>query len=292
MISSMTGFGRYDLSNEKRRVTVEIKSVNHRYNEMSVRLPKKINNYEVAVRNLLKQYACRGKIDVCITYEELSSDDENVKYNENIVKEYLSYIECISEKFGIKNDIDMATIVSLPDVFTVEENTDASDDLWNDIETAVVECAKRFADSRTDEGERLKEDIFKKLDNLLVMVKKIEERSPMIVSEYKARLMEKVNELLGDRKVDDAVLATEMIVFADKICVDEETVRLRSHINNMKETMETGTNIGRKLDFIAQEMNREANTTLSKANDIEISNIAIDLKTEIEKIREQIQNIE
>ena len=174
----------------------------------------------------------------------------------------------------------------------LEEQAQNEEDIWNDIETAVRGCAEKFVQTRIDEGNHLKEDIIQKLHGILDMVSKVEERSPQIVAEYREKLTNKVTELLGDTKLDESVLATEITIFADKICVDEETVRLRAHVDNMIKTLDSGENIGRKLDFIAQEMNREANTTLSKANDMELSNIAIDLKTEIEKIREQIQNIE
>ena len=192
----------------------------------------------------------------------------------------------------MENDIRVSTLSKYPEVLVLEEQAQDEDDIWHDIETAVRGCAEKFVQTRIDEGNHLKEDIIQKLQGILTMVDKVEERSPQIVAEYREKLTNKVAELLGDTKLDESVLATEITIFADKICVDEETVRLRAHVDNMIKTLDSGENIGRKLDFIAQEMNREANTTLSKANDMELSNIAIDLKTEIEKIREQIQNIE
>ena len=292
MIKSMTGFGRYEFTSAERKITVEMKSVNHRYSEISVRMPKKLNMFETGIRNVLKQYISRGKVDMFITYEDESEGKACVRYNEEIAAEYLRYLRKIGETFGLENDIRVSTLSKYPEVLVLEEQAQNEDDIWNDIETAVRGCAEKFVQTRIDEGNHLKEDIIQKLQGILEMVSKVEERSPQIVAEYREKLMNKVTELLGDTKLDESVLATEITIFADKICVDEETVRLRAHVDNMIKTLDSGENIGRKLDFIAQEMNREANTTLSKANDMELSNIAIDLKTEIEKIREQIQNIE
>jgi len=292
MIKSMTGFGRFEFTGAERKITVEMKSVNHRYSEISVRMPKKLNMFETSIRNVLKQYISRGKVDMFITYEDESEGKACVRYNEEVAAEYLKYLKMMGETFGLENDIRVSTLSKYPEVLVLEEQAQDEDDIWHDLETAVRGCAEKFVQTRIDEGNHLKEDIIQKLNGILVMVDKVEERSPQIVTEYREKLMNKVAELLGDTKLDESVLATEITIFADKICVDEETVRLRAHVDNMIKTLDSGENIGRKLDFIAQEMNREANTTLSKANDMELSNIAIDLKTEIEKIREQIQNIE
>ena len=292
MIKSMTGFGRYEFSGAERKITVEMKSVNHRYSEISIRMPKKLNMFEAGIRNVLKQYISRGKVDMFITYEDESEGKACVKYNEEIAGEYLKYLKQMEETFGLENDIRVSTLSKYPDVLVLEEQAQDEDDIWHDLETAVRGCAEKFVETRIEEGNHLKQDIVQKLHGILSMVDKVEERSPQIVAEYREKITNKVTELLGDTKLDEAVLATEITIFADKICVDEETVRLRAHVDNMIKTLDAGENIGRKLDFIAQEMNREANTTLSKANDMELSNIAIDLKTEIEKIREQIQNIE
>ena len=288
----MTGFGRYEFSSAQRKITVEIKSVNHRYNETSIRMPKKLNMFETAIRTVLKQYISRGKVDVFITYEDESEGKASVRYNEAIAAEYLNYLKKMSETFDLEYDIRVSSLSKYPEVFVLEEQAQNEEDIWNDVEAAVRGCCEKFVETRIAEGNHLKEDILQKLQAIVFMIEKIEARSPQIVAEYREKLMTKVAELLGDTNVDQMVLATEITVFADKICVDEETVRLRAHVDNMKKTLEAKENIGRKLDFIAQEMNREANTTLSKANDIDVSNLAIDLKTEIEKIREQIQNIE
>ena len=292
MIKSMTGFGRYEFSSAQRKITVEMKSVNHRYNEISIRMPKKLNMFETAIRTVLKQYMSRGKVDVFITYEDESEGKASVRYNETIAGEYLNHLKKMSETFGLEFDIRTSTLSKYPEVLVLEEQTQDEEDIWNDVEAAVRGCCEKFVETRIAEGNHLKEDILQKLDFILSMVEQVEARSPQIVAEYREKLMTKVAELLGATNVDQIVLATEITVFADKICVDEETVRLRAHVDNMKKTLDCKENVGRKLDFIAQEMNREANTTLSKANDIELSNLAIDLKTEIEKIREQIQNIE
>ncbi len=292
MIKSMTGFGRYEFSSAQRKITVEMKSVNHRYNEISIRMPKKLNMFETAIRTVLKQYISRGKVDVFITYEDESEHKASVRYNEAIAAEYVSCLKKISETFDLDYDIRVSTLSKYPEVLVLEEQTQDEDDIWNDVEAAVRGCCEKFVETRIAEGNHLKEDILQKLQAIIAMVEQIEARSPQIVAEYREKLMTKVAELLGATNVDQMVLATEITVFADKICVDEETVRLRAHVDNMKKTLDAKENIGRKLDFIAQEMNREANTTLSKANDIDVSNLAIDLKTEIEKIREQIQNIE
>lgn len=292
MIKSMTGFGRSEVSNEERKIIVEMKSVNHRYCDISIKMPKKLSFFEAGIRNVLKKYIQRGKVDIFITYEDYTENKVCVKYNDDIAKEYYKNLQRISEEFGIDNDIKASTLSRYPEVFTLEEQTLDETELWKLLEEAIEEAAKKFVDTRIAEGEHLKQDLFAKLDDMVEYVDFIEERSPEIVAEYRAKLTTKVSELLGDTKVDDGILATEITVFADKICVDEETVRLKSHIKNMKATLEEGESIGRKLDFIAQEMNREANTILSKANDLNVTNKAIDLKTEIEKIREQIQNIE
>ena len=206
--------------------------------------------------------------------------------------EYLKYLNQMAEEFSLDNDVRVSTLSRYPEVFTMEECSEDEDELWNGLKEALEGAFSQFVEMRTKEGERLKEDILLKLDLLSEQIRFIEERSPQIIAEYRTKLEEKMRELLEDTQIDDNRIAAEVILFADKICTDEEVVRLKSHIQHMKETLEESNGIGRKLDFIAQEMNREANTILSKANDLDISNRAISLKTEIEKIREQIQNIE
>lgn len=293
MIKSMTGFGRCEAADEERKFTVEMKGVNHRYLDANIRMPKKLNFFETAIRSLLKQSVQRGKVDIFITYEDLSEQQVSLKYNEVLAAEYLSYFEKMQEKFSLENDIRVSTLSRYPEVLTMEEQAVDEEELWKGLKKALDGAIRQFVETRTSEGEHLREDLIEKLDNMLKLVGCIEERSPQIIAEYRDKLETKVKELLADTQIEDSRIAAEVVIFADKICTDEEVVRLKSHIVHMKETLVSDdSGIGRKLDFIAQEMNREANTILSKANDLEISNIGIELKTEIEKVREQIQNIE
>ena len=293
MIKSMTGFGRCEVSEGDRKFTVEMKGVNHRYLDANIRMPKKLNFFDSAIRTVLKQYVTRGKVDIFITYEDLTENQVALKYNESLAKEYLDAFKKMEETFGLENDIRVSTVSRCPEVLTMEEQSADEDELWKGLKKALEGALKQFVETRGIEGENLKNDIIAKLDGMSEKVACIEVRSPEMVAEYRAKLEEKVKELLADTQMDEGRIAAEVVIFADKICTDEEVVRLKSHIAHMKETFATEENgIGRKLDFIAQEMNREANTILSKANDIEVSNYAIDLKTEIEKVREQIQNIE
>ncbi len=293
MASSMTGFGRYELEKEFGRITVEMKSVNHRYCDITIKLPRKFMWMEPKLRGLLKNYIDRGKLDVYVTYEELAHAAGTLAYNRQRAKEYYDMLQLITADLELRPiEVSPTTIARFPEVITVNEPE--IEDAWVEeaFTQAVEEAAVVFKQSRAVEGEKLTADIMEKLTLIEQRVDAIEKRSPEVVAEYREKLYSKVRELLGNKELNEAALATEVTIFADKICVDEETVRLRSHITNMRDTFAMPGAIGRKLDFLAQEMNREANTTLSKANDTEISNIAIDLKTEIEKIREQIQNIE
>ena len=292
MIKSMTGFGRCEVQKDSRKFTVELKSVNHRYLDVNIRMPKKLNFFETAIRTLLKSYANRGKVDIFITYEDLSQTQVSVKYNAALAAEYMKYLKQIEEEFGLENDVRVSTLSRYPEVFTMEEQSEDEEELWNGLKEALEGAFTQFVETRKTEGENLKKDIISKLDLLSEQIGFIEERSPQIVAEYRAKLEDKMKELLADTQIEESRIASEVILFADKICTDEEVVRLKSHISHMRNTLEEKDEIGRKLDFIAQEMNREANTILSKANDIEVSDRAISLKTEIEKIREQIQNIE
>lgn len=292
MLKSMTGFGRSEIATKERKIIIEMKSVNHRYCDISIKIPKKLNFFEAGIRNLLKQYIGRGKVDVFISYEDYTENTVCVKYNEELAKEYLSKLNGMSDELNLRNDITTSSLSKYPDVFTLEEQPIDEEELWSFLEQAIQEAAERFVETRIAEGQNLKADLIKKLEEMEEDVLFIETKAPEITEQYRKKLTDKVQELLGDTKIDEGVLATELTIYADKICVDEETVRLKSHILNMQNTLLEEVSVGRKLDFIAQEMNREANTILSKANDLDITNKAIDLKTEIEKIREQIQNIE
>ena len=288
----MTGFGRAENLQENRKFTVEMKAVNHRYFDVTIKMPKKLSFFESTIRTYLKNYIQRGKVDVFITYEDFTEENVSLKYNEVIASQYLKYYRQMAETFGLKDDISVSTLGRCPEVFTMEEQTVDEKEIWAVLEVALKEACENFVESRITEGERLKEDLFDKLDGMIKDVDAIENRYPQIMAEYREKLTMKVEELLGDAQMEEGRIAAEVILFADKICTDEETVRLRSHIESMREELLSGGSVGRKLDFLAQEMNREANTILSKANDLETSNRAINLKTEIEKVREQIQNIE
>ena len=292
MIKSMTGFGRCETAEGERKYTVEMKSVNHRYLDVNIKMPKKLNYFESSIRNELKNYIQRGKIDIFIAYEDFSESNVCIKYNKEIAAEYLGYLKSMADDFGLDNDIRVSTLSRYPEVFSMEEQAANDDEIWNGLAKAVRGAAESFVETRIKEGENLLKDLIAKLDAMLVHVAFIEERSPQIIEEYRKKLYDKVQDFLADVPFDESRLMTEVTIYADRVCVDEEIVRLRSHIESMKQALADGGSIGRKLDFIAQEMNREANTILSKVNDLEISNRGIDLKTEIEKVREQIQNIE
>lgn len=292
MIKSMTGFGRCEAVTDECKISVEIKAVNHRYLDLSIKMPKKFNYFEAAMRPLLKDYIQRGKVDVFITYEDYTEDQVSLKYNSTLAAEYMKNFEKMAEQFGLEDDVTVSMLSRCPEVLTMEQVPEDEEHMWAMLQEVLKGAAENFVETRLREGENLKNDLIGKLDHMLSMVDFIEERSPKILEEYRQRLGDKVRELLQNSTIDESRILTEVTVFADKICVDEETVRLRSHIEGMKKELLAGGSVGRKLDFIAQEMNRESNTILSKSNDLEISDQGILLKTEIEKVREQIQNIE
>ena len=292
MITSMTGFGRGEYSDENKKLVIEMKSVNHRYLDVNIKLPKKLGFYEAYIRNLLKKYISRGKVDIFVTYEDMSEDSNKIIYNSAIASEYFKYAELISSELSVNNDMTASKIMRFPDVITVEEQDADEKEMEQLINQVFDEAAKSFVVTRQTEGENLKNDILEKLEKMDEYVSFIEERSPQIISEYKDKLREKVKDLLDESNTDETRIMMEVTVFADKVCVDEEIVRLKSNIDGMRNALTSGGEVGRKLDFLAQEMNREANTTLSKSSDLEITNIGIELKTMIEKIREQVQNIE
>ncbi|MCD8196646.1 MAG: YicC family protein [Lachnospiraceae bacterium] len=292
MIKSMTGFGRCEVSEGDRKITVEMKSVNHRYLDAAIKMPKKLNSFESAIRAILKEYISRGKVDVFVSYEDMGKKSSSLSYNAPLAAQYMQYFEQMEREFGLKNDICVSDLARFPEVLMIGEQQEDEEEIWHLLEQALRGACERFVEAREREGDALRADLIGKLDEMLALVAQIEERSPDIVREYRQKLTDKVEELLGDTQIEESRILTEVTLFADKICVDEETVRLKSHIESMKSVLEAGGEIGRRLDFIAQEMNREVNTTLSKANDLKLSDCAINLKTGIEKIREQIQNIE
>ena len=288
----MTGFGRSEKVTDERKIVVEIKAVNHRYCDMNVKLPKKLNYFETTIRTFLKDYIQRGKVDVYITYEDYTKSNVCVRYNKEIADEYMAHFNTMAEEFGIENDVKASVLGRFPEVFSLEEQNEDEEIISDFLVGAVKEAATGFVESRIAEGENLKNDLVAKLGDMLIIVEEIEKLSPEIIANYKQKLIDKVGELTANVQIDEQRIATEVTIFADKVCVDEEIVRLKSHIESTRAILLEGGSVGRKLDFIAQEMNREANTILSKANSLEISDMGINLKTEIEKVREQIQNIE
>ena len=292
MVRSMTGYGKGFAENENARVTIEMKSVNHRYLDLNIKLPKKLNFLESLIRNKISESIFRGKVDVYITLNEHSDACYKVSINDIIAKEYFDSISAMASKLGIDNDLKASNIVRLPDVIELEETDSDEDELKSLVLSALSDCINQFIDARIAEGARLEEDLIAKMDEMLVLVDKLDKRSPVIIEEYKTRLTAKIHELLEDNHIDESRIAQEVTMYADKVCIDEEMVRLKSHVAETRSVFELDKEVGRKLDFLAQELNREANTILSKSTDVEIADIGITLKTLIEKVREQIQNIE
>ncbi len=293
MIQSMTGFGRAELIDEKRKLIVEMKSVNHRYADITIKMPRRRNRVDAAIRNVLKDYISRGKVDVFITYENLANAEVAVRYNREIAAEYVKYLREMNQEFSLQEELKATAVGRFPEVFTLEEAAEEDDDeLYASLEKVVREAGGHFVQARTAEGENLTKDLLEKVTELKGIVEKIEELSPAIIEDYKVRLREKMDEFLQRNDIDENRIAAEVTIFADKISVDEEMVRLRSHVDAVRGILEEGGAVGRKLDFIVQEMNREANTTLSKAGSLDVTDLGIELKTLIEKIREQIQNLE
>ena len=293
MIRSMTGFGHGEVSNDKnQKVTVEMKSVNHRYCDISLKLPKKLAMFEANIRNIIKEYASRGKIDIYVSYEDLSETAVSLHYNQAMAEEYMQVFKKMQEDFNIETKITAEALAKYPEVVTIEEVQQDEEVWWELLEAALRQAAEKFVETRTIEGANLKRDLLGKLDQMAADVTFIEERSPQIIAEYRSKLEEKVKEFLEDSTIEENRIAAEVTLYADKIAVDEEIVRLQSHISSMTDVLESDESIGRKLDFMAQEMNREANTILSKSSDVDLADHAIELKTNVEKVREQIQNIE
>lgn len=292
MIRSMTGFGRGEAADESYRITVEVRGVNHRYLDAGIKLPRKLLAFEGEMRQWLKTYVTRGKVDVFVACEELAGGSETVSYHPALAESYYQAVCRLAQDLSLTPPSDALSIARMPDVLTTERTEEDEEVLKALLHEASDRAFAAFVQAREREGEALAADLLAKLDGLRGRALAIEARSPEILTEYREKLRAKVEELLGDRAADEARLMTEVTLFADKICTDEETVRLRSHIDAMRTELTRGGEVGRKLDFIAQEMNREANTTLSKANDLTVSQLAIECKTEIEKIREQVQNIE
>ncbi len=292
MVRSMTGYGKGFAENPDARVTVEMKSVNHRYLDLNIKLPKKLNFLESTIRNKISESIFRGKVDVYITLNEHSDACYQVSVNDAIARKYYDSISQMAASLGIENDMKASSISRLPDVIELEEIEADEDSLRELVLQALDDCIAQFIDSRISEGQRLQTDLISKMDEMISLIERLEARSPQIIDEYRNRLKEKISELLEDTHIDENRLAQEVTIYADKVCIDEEMVRLRSHVIETRSVFEQDKEVGRKLDFLAQELNREANTILSKSTDVEIADIGITLKTLIEKVREQIQNIE
>ena len=293
-IRSMTGFGRSEIITDDYRVLVEIKSVNHRYLDLNIKMPRKFNAFEAGFRTLLKRYIERGKTDIFVSFDDYTEQGRRLIYNKELAGEYVRYIQDMQESFKLQNDLGASVLARFPDVLLMEDNGEDDERYRTVLEQAFTEAAENFVRDREREGEHLRTDLLSKLEDMEGFVKSIEDFSPSVVEDYRSRLYAKIKEVLGDAELraDEGRIVTEVAIYSDKICTDEEMVRLKTHIAKMKSKLVSGGPCGRELDFLAQEMNREANTTLSKANNLQIADTAIALKTDIEKIREQVQNIE
>jgi uncharacterized protein (TIGR00255 family) len=291
MIKSMTGFGRGEATKDNITFSVDIRSVNHRYSDISVRMPRTVSILEEKVREHLGSKLNRGKIDVYINYDSFGQDTK-VKLDTNLASAYVDSLNVLKEQFGIKDEISLSLLTRFSDILKLDTEEKDVDFLWSILNEALEQAVSSLLDMRSREGERLRKDMLEKLDNINAIVLDIKEKSAGLVDEYRTKLYDKIKELTKDIQLDDSRILTEVAIFADKSSVDEEIVRLGSHLEEFKKTLNLKTPIGKKLDFIVQEMNREVNTIGSKSGEIGVINNVIAIKTEIEKIREQIQNIE
>lgn len=291
MLKSMTGFGRAEQLIEGYLIKIQIKSVNHRYSDFTIKVPRYYSFLEDKIRNAAMQSISRGKVEILVSIEQKESDDKEITLNRAVAEQYVKAVKSLAD-FDVKDDLSMSAMIGLSDIFDVEYK-EIDEEKITELVIAVFDAAlKEFVAMREEEGKRLEENINQHLSALLAEVGEIEKKSPACVAEYRDKLRAKLEEILKDRTVDETRVITEAAIFADKISVDEETVRLKSHVCAFKNTMSANEPVGKKLDFIVQEMNREANTTGSKCNDAEVASHVVELKSIIEKIREQIQNIE
>ncbi|HRU97445.1 MAG TPA: YicC family protein [Ruminococcus sp.] len=288
----MTGYGRSQMLLNGREILVEIRSVNHRYFEYSSRIPRAYNYIDEKLKALLKKGISRGKVEVAVTINNIEGKDSVIAINKGAAEGYVTALRSIADELSLEDDLSLSKLIKLPDIFNIQKAPDDEEQIWNDVSLTAQEALERFVSMRSIEGEKLRADIVSKADGIIGMVAKVEELSPKTVENYRAKLTQKLNEILESKDIDQQRIVTEAAVFAEKIAVDEETVRLRSHIAQLKDMADSDEPVGRKLDFIVQEMNREVNTIGSKAQDLDITKIVVDMKAEIEKIREQIQNIE
>lgn len=292
MPKSMTGYGRFEYVSEQRKITAEVKSVNHRYSDITVKIPRMYIYLEDYLRNLLLENISRGKADIYVTVEEFGDTGKTVKVDEAVLEQYYGALRLISEKLGLKQEITPVEIAKFPDVLVIEKQEEDKEITKQQVGEAVSGAIKEFVRAREREGGRISEFLNQRIEYILSIVNIIEEKMPESVELYRLRLTEKVKELLGDGAVDESRILTETAVFADKICTDEEIVRLKSHIAELSGLLKLDAPVGRRMDFIIQEMNREINTVGSKTNDIEVTKLVVEVKSEIEKLREQVQNIE
>ncbi len=292
MIRSMTGFGRAQDILDGMSISVEIKSVNHRYFEFSARTPRTFGFLDEKLKHFFQQYIARGKTECYVTIEALDMQDCTVDINHTLARGYLQAFQELSERYGLQNDMTVASFARYNDIFSIRKEASDEERVWNAVKTVAEQALQSFLSMREAEGEKLKNDVLSRCDLILEHVAFIEARSPETVREYNEKLLERMRTVLEDVHVDEQRLLTEAAIYADKIAVAEETVRLRSHIDQMRAFMNADQAIGRKMDFLVQEFNREANTIGSKAQDVSIARHVIEIKAEIEKIREQIQNVE
>lgn len=292
MVRSMTGFGRCQQTIGDYDILVEVRSVNHRFFEFNCKTPRAYTYLEEKLKNFFGERIARGKVNVNVYIDRVSGSDEQIAVNREIVKQYVEALREVKEEFELKDDLSLSSISRFPDVFTVVKTPEDEELITKSVCEVASHAIDDFVAMRENEGERLKNDILLRAENILKNVLLVEAASVHTVSAYKQRLYDKIAEVLQDKNIDETRLLTEVAIFADKVAVDEETVRLKSHVASMREIMDADAAVGRKLDFLVQEFNREANTIGSKCTDAEIAKIVVDIKSDIEKIREQVQNIE
>lgn len=292
MIKSMTGFGRGQRIIDQYDITVEIKSVNHRYYEFSSRLPRHYNYLDEKLKSYMKGNISRGKVEVSVTINNLDGKEASIKADKLMAQGYVNALREISSELGLEDDLKLSNLLKLPDIFNVQKISDDEEYIWSIVKQTAAEAIDKFVSMRENEGAALKADLLLKLENVEKTLSFVEEQAPKTAVNYRERLYQKLKEILSDNEIDEQRIVTEAAVFAEKIAVDEETVRLHSHLNQFRELMDSDEPVGRKLDFLVQEINREINTIGSKAQDLEITKCVVDMKSEVEKIREQIQNIE
>ena len=291
MIKSMTGYGKQSMEQNLREYQVEIKSVNHRYLDISVKMPKALSYLEDVVKKIISSNIKRGKIDVFITFTNNSTEGKEIKINTEIAKMYINELKKLADEEGILSNIEVTEISKYPDVLTIQNNME-DELIKKELEEVVTKTVQSLIQMRIAEGKKIYEDIGQRLDKIKEIVEKISSLSTGLIDEYVVKLEGRIKELLGNQEIDEARLAQEVVIYADKCSIQEEVTRLRSHISQMKDLLNNDEAVGKKLDFIIQEMNRETNTIGAKSNNLEITNEVINIKTELEDIREQIQNIE